>query len=147
MEILALDVATKTGFCCSGGSGVWDLTPKRDESKGMRLIRFRSKLAEMHQTIPIEVLVFERSAGFHKSSLIVQAELHGVLKHFCEEQGIEYRAYSAGEIKKHATGKGNAKKDKMVLAAKEKFPDIDIVDDNHADALFLYDLAINDLKA
>ena len=146
MNILALDVATKTGFCTANGSGVWDLTPKRDESKGMRLLRFRSKLIELHKAEPIDIVVFERTAGFHKAALIVQAELHGVLKVFCEENEIEYRAYSAGEIKKCATGKGNASKQMMMDAAKANFTTIKIIDDNHADALFLYLLALEDLN-
>lgn len=145
-NVVALDVATKTGWASRHGSGVWDFAAKRDESKGMRLIRFRSKLKEMHSTDPIDVVVFERSAGRNQSAVIVQSELHGVLKHFCEENSIPYRAYSAGEIKKHATGKGNANKSKMVEAAKERFDHLDIIDDNHADALWLYDLALTDIK-
>lgn len=145
MKILALDVATKTGFATATGSGVWDLTPKRDESKGMRLIRFKKKLMEIHEVESIDVLVFEMSAGFHKSSIAVQSELHGVMKVFCEENEIDYRSYSAPQIKKHATGKGNANKAAMVAAAKEQFPHITIIDDNHADALFMYDLAVKDL--
>ena len=145
MEILALDVATKTGFASKYGSGVWDLSPKRDESKGMRLIRFHKKLRELKESINFDIVVFERSAGFHKNALVIQSELHGVLKLFCEESNIEYKAYSAAEIKKHATGKGNAKKEIMITTAQEKWSDIEIIDDNHADALWIYDLAVKDL--
>ena len=143
-DILALDVATETGFATHAGSGVWDLKPKRDESSGMRLIRFKSKLNEMLKH-GIKMVVFERSAGFHKAAIVVQAELHGVLKVFCEENKLEYRAYSASEIKKFATGKGNADKELMVSAAKQKYPGIDIIDDNHADALHIFHLALTDL--
>ena len=146
MNVLALDVATKTGFATRSGSGVWDFKVKRDESAGMRLIRFKQKLIEILDVEDINLVVFERTSGFHKNALIVQAELHGVLKSVLEERGIEYRAYSAGEIKKHATGKGNAKKPIMIAAAKAKWPDIDIIDDNHADALWIFDLAKTDLS-
>jgi crossover junction endodeoxyribonuclease RuvC len=54
---------------------------------------------------------------------------------------VEYSALSPSEIKKHATGKGNAKKDAMIESARKKFPNIEIVDDNHADAIWIYDLA------
>ena len=143
MNILALDVATKTGFATRNTSGTWNLTPKRDSSGGMRLIEFEKRVKDICATDGINLVVFERSAGFHKSALIVQAELHGVLKAFCERNNIEYRAYSAGEIKKFATGKGNAKKPQMIAAAEEKYK-VTVIDDNHADALHLYHLAKKD---
>lgn len=142
-QLLALDIATKTGFCTANASGVWDLSPKRDESKGMRLIRFKSKLKDICSVEDIKVIVFERVAGFHKSAIIVAAELHGVMKTFCEENGIEYRGYSASEIKKYATGKGNAKKDAILKAAQVHKPSIQT--DDEADAYFLYLLAVQDL--
>lgn len=145
MNILALDVATHCGWATNTAHGTWDLTPKRDESGGMRLIRFKSKLREVVELENIDVIVFERSAGFHKSALIVQSELHGVLKLFCEENKIEHKAYSASEIKKFATGKGNAKKDAMIKAAQEKYGYVGN-DDNTADALHIYHLAIKDLN-
>ena len=116
MKILALDVASKTGFCAGTTernfiSGVWDLSIKRDESSGMRLIRFKRKLVEMIEVEKPDVVVFERSAGRFMSAVIKQAELHGVLELYLEENKINYRAYSASEIKKYATGKGNANKD------------------------------------
>jgi Holliday junction resolvasome RuvABC endonuclease subunit len=142
--VLALDVATITGFATATASGVWNLTPKRDESSGMRLIRFKSKLAEMVAQHGIKCIIFERTAGQHKAPIIVQSELHGVLKLFCEEQKIEYKAYSAAEIKKFATGKGNANKIQMIAAAKEKYG-IEINNDNQADALHIYHFALHDL--
>lgn len=146
MNILALDVATKTGWASPTASGVWDLKVKRDESGGMRLVRFKSKLKEILESEQIDLVVFERSSGFHKNALITQAEMHGVLKNTLDEIGIPYRAYSSGEIKKQATGKGNAKKPQMIAAAVEKWPDIIIEDDNHADALWLKDLAEKDIN-
>lgn len=140
MNILALDVATHCGWCTKTAHGVWDFSIKKDESSGMRLIRFKSKLKEITALEEIDLVVFERTAGFHKSALIVQAELHGVLKTFCEENKIEYRAYSAKEIKTHATGKGGAGKPQMIAAAKEKLGYTG-EDDNEADAMWIYDLA------
>jgi Holliday junction resolvasome RuvABC endonuclease subunit len=145
LRILALDVATKTGWATSTASGVWDLKIKKDESKGMRLIRLKSKIVEICSLEKIELVVFERTSGFHKNALIVQAEMHGVMKATLEELGIDYRAYSAPEIKKHATGKGNAKKDAMIEAAQNRWPTMEVIDDNHADAYWLLDLAYTDL--
>ena len=144
INILALDVATQTGWATSTASGTWDLRPKRDESSGMRLIRFKGKLKEISSLEEINLIVFERSAGFHKGALIVQSELHGVLKSFCLENNIEYKAYSPAEIKRHATGKGNANKSMMIEAARERLGYTGD-NDNEADALWLFDLAMKDL--
>ena len=143
-RLLALDVSTYTGFCTRSASGVWNLSPKRDESTGMRVLRFKGKLQEVIKIEWINLIVFERAAGFHKNALIVEAELLGVLKLVCEENKIQYRAYSPSEIKKFATGKGNAKKTQMIEAAQQKFGYIGN-DDNQADAICLYHLAKHDL--
>lgn len=143
VKILALDVATKTGWATEDASGVWDFSIKRDESSGMRILRFKSKLVEIFPLI--NLVVFERTSGVHKAAIIVQSELHGVLKLFCEEKGIEYRAYSAKEIKSFATNKGNASKQQMIEAAKEKYGYTGNSDDE-ADALHIYHLAKHDLN-
>ena len=71
----------------------------------------------------------------------VQAQLQAVIEIHCHDCRIDYKGYSPGEIKKYATGKGNASKDVMLAAARERWRDIDVIDDNHADALWLLDLA------
>ena len=146
MNILSLDVATHCGWTCATASGVWDLSIKRDESSGMRLVRFKAKLVEIVRLENIDLITFERSAGLHQSSVIVQSELHGILKLFCEEYNIQYRAYSASEIKKFATGKGNANKSAMVQAAKEKYGYTGDSDDE-SDAIHLYYLTDADLNS
>lgn len=97
-----------------------------------------------------DLLVFEaaRNAGPKmQGALVVQSEIQGVIKHWCEERKwegfkLEYRGYSPSEIKKHATGKGNANKDAMLAAAKAKWPNVG--DDNEADAKFLLELAMKE---
>jgi len=142
---LALDVATNCGWAISKTVfGCWTLNIKRDESSGMRMVRFKAKLMEVIESERINLVTFERSAGQNQSSVITQSELHGVLKLLLEELGIEYRAYSASEIKKFATGKGNANKAAMVLAAQNNYG-YQGVNDNEADALHILHLTKHDL--
>jgi len=150
MKILALDPATHCGWAYSmdgvGASGTWDLSVRRDESSGMRLVRLVGKLNGLHEsaTGPLDLLVFEaaRHAGPKmQGALVVQAEIQGVIKQWCESKRIQYRGYSPSEIKKHATGKGNANKEKMMEAARANWPDRAIGDDNEADALWILDFA------
>lgn len=145
-KILALDPATHCGYAISKDLyGVWDLTPKRDESAGMRLIRFRAKLCEIIASERINLIVYERPGGRHTGAIIVQSELQGQIKIICEDTHIDYRAYSSQEIKKFATGKGNCGKPLMIATAKEKL-NYQGCNDNEADALWLLELAKSEYK-
>ncbi len=149
MRVLALDPATKCGWAHSVSqdglvvSGVWDLSIKRDESKGMRLIRLKSKLKEFTDCTDLMVYEAARNAAPKmQGALVVQATLQSVLLVWAEENNIEYRGYSPTEIKKFATGKGNANKQMMIDSARDK--GYDPADDNEADALHLLHLALHE---
>lgn len=140
IKILAIDPATNCGWATDTASGTWDLNVKKDESKGMRLIRLRAKLKEVIKSEGINLIVFERPAGMHKNPIIMQSELQSVIKVYCEDNKLDYRGFSASEIKKFATGKGNCNKEAMVAAAQDKYGLVGN-DDNQADALHLLNLA------
>lgn len=146
MNILALDPATKCGWAISPEvSGTWDLSIRRDESSGMRLIRLEGKLNEILQAHKIDLLVYEaarHSAPKMQGALVVQATLQGVIVLWAEKNNIEYQGFSPSEIKKHATGKGNASKEKAVWpAAKQRWPHVNFETHDQADAVWLLDLA------
>jgi len=142
MKILALDIATVTGWKTETSSGTWNLKPNRGESEGMRVVRFKAKVKEMVELENISLISYERPAGLFKSSIMVASEMVGVLKLLCIEKGIDLACYSATEIKKFATGKGNANKDAMIQAAKDL--GFNPSDDNEADAIHLYNLTKKD---
>lgn len=148
--ILAIDPATVCGWAALTGAtlsgGTWDLSIRRDESGGMRVVRFEAKLNEIAGAYRIGLVVFEAArncAPRMQGALVVQAELQGVLKLWCERRRIAYRGYSPSEIKKYATGKGNANKEAMVAAARQRWPEFK-GDDNEADARWLVILAERD---
>lgn len=142
-RILALDIATVTGWRTATASGTWNLKPNRGESEGMRVVRFKAKVKELILLEGITVCSYERPAGLHKGSIMVASEMIGVLKDLCIGLNVELACYSASEIKKFATGKGNAGKDMMVQSAKDK--GFSPRDDNEADAIHLYDLTVKDI--
>ena len=144
MSVLALDIATKTGWKTKTASGVWDFKPKRGESYGMRVVRFKSKVKEIIELEDIKIVSYERPAGKHKASIMVASEMIGVLNDLCIEKGIEVTSYSAGEIKRFATGKGNSGKEAMIKVAQDL--GFEPTDDNEADAIHLYNLTTYDLK-
>lgn len=146
-KILAIDPGTHCGWGLLDGeniiSGVWDISVKRDESRGMRLIRLRNKLNEIGK---VDLLVFEVSKS-HMSSLAaeVAGEIRGLITTWCHDMAIEYKGIHYSLIKRHATGKGNANKDAMVKAAEVKFNKKFEYNDE-ADALLLLDYARNEFK-
>ncbi|OPC53437.1 crossover junction endodeoxyribonuclease RuvC [Elizabethkingia bruuniana] len=146
MKILALDIATTSGYSSSSGeSGTFNCSFKKGESGSIRLLRFRNKVNELLDLIKPEVVAYERSAGRNTHSIKTQSEMIGVLTLMLEDKNIQYASYSPSEVKKFFTGKGNASKELMVETAKKKYPEIEILDDNHADSLAILELAQSDL--
>ena len=149
MKILALDPATTTGWAHSDGAcGVWDLGVRKDESSGMRLIRFESKLNLVLDGPGIDLIVFEAvtvGAGPRANfdAVKLQTKLQAVIERFCEVKGINCRSYNLGTIKKRAIPEKGKRRDKaaMLVAARRRWPEKDICDDNVADALWILDLA------
>jgi Holliday junction resolvasome RuvABC endonuclease subunit len=144
-NILALDIATITGWKTKTASGTWNLKPNRGESEGMRVVRFKAKVKELINLESIDLVSYERPAGFHKNSIIVVAEMVGVLKDLCIEMNIDLACYSSKEIKKFATGNGNANKDRMIKAA-INLGYTNVTDHNEADAIHLYLLTKKDVE-
>jgi Holliday junction resolvasome RuvABC endonuclease subunit len=140
MNILSLDIASVTGWAVSNEIyGTWDLKTLKDESMGMKLIRFRAKLREVLDLEKIEVVLYERPAGRHANSVIHQSKMIAIVEEEVESRSINYRAYSAKEIKSFATDNGNASKADMVKAAQKKYG-MEGSDDNVADALHMLNL-------
>ena len=147
MNILALDLGTKTGWAASVNgttvSGVQNFTPRRFDGGGMRFLRFREWLSELLGKHKFNLVCFEevrRHLGTDAAH--VYGGLMGQLTSICEEMSIPYEGVSVAEIKRSATGKGNAKKPAMIEAAALAFPDVQIEDDNHADALCLLKMQV-----
>jgi Holliday junction resolvasome RuvABC endonuclease subunit len=147
IKVLSLDVASTTGWCIDTQNlyGTWDLKTLKDESMGMKLIRLKAKLQEIHKVEKLDVIIYERPAGQHVASVMHQSKMIAIIEKFCEEVGINYRAYSAKEIKKFATDNGNCGKQAMVDAAKTKYGYTG-EDDNIADAMHMLGLFNSELN-
>jgi Holliday junction resolvasome RuvABC endonuclease subunit len=142
MNVLALDLGTHTGWAIRRNgvvvSGTWHFTPGRYEGGGMRFLRFRKQVGEALELAGIEAVYFEevrRHLGTDAAH--VYGGMLGVLTSLLEERSIPYQGVPVGTLKKWGTGKGNADKEKMIAAARERFPLDVIEDDNQADALIV----------
>lgn len=145
MSVLALDLGTKTGWALRVGestvTGTQDFKGGRYDGGGMRFLRFRGFLADLHAKAPIKVVFYEEVRA-HKGTdaAHVYGGLQAILTTFCEEHKIPYEGVPVGAIKKHATGKGNAGKPEMIAAARGL--GFEPVDDNEADAIMLLTLKL-----
>lgn len=148
MTTLALDLGTKCGFAYGASpkamiSGSVSFKTDRYSGGGMRYLRFRRWLDEMHGAGAIKEVVFEevrRHQGVDAAH--VYGGLMGTLTAWCEEKEIPYEGVPVGTIKKYATGKGNANKDQMIAAVKSW--GFSPSDDNEADAVALFHLRITE---
>jgi Holliday junction resolvasome RuvABC endonuclease subunit len=134
--LLALDLATKTGFCAPDMSGTIFLD-KAQEPKHIALYSF---LLDSYFAYDLEVIAVERAAGQHKNALISMAKLHGVVELFAERFDIKVVQYSAGTIKKSFTGDGRASKE-MMMDEFEIRKGIAPQTDDEADAYALFCIA------
>lgn len=140
--ILALDLGTKTGWALGSSraditSGVENWSRGRFTGGGMRYLNFKNWLTRTHDLSLFDEVYFEEVRR-HMSTDAAHA-YGGFMSHlavWCEERDIPYQGVPVGEIKKDATGKGNANKDQMIAAmVKAGF---NPADDNEADALAIW---------
>lgn len=170
MRILGIDPGTKCGWALRDPdgnmvSGVWNLAVGRHESAGMRYIRLRGFLNEIYKATPFELLAYEevaRHAGTHAAH--IYGGIVAVIQSWCVVSDcwggtgiprrsipIDHTAIPVGTIKKFATGKGNANKDKMTVAAHEKWPGVHGYREgwlyDEADARWIAECAASQLRA
>lgn len=145
--LLAIDPGTHCGWAIRhpGGSidsGVWNLKGSRYEGGGMRYLRVRQYLNQLHSTSKIDRIAYEevrRHMGVDAAH--VYGGIIATIGAFCEEQNIPYEGIPVSTIKMVATGKGKASKEAMIAAAQAKWPGQNVIDDNQADALWILEAA------
>ena len=149
MNVLALDLGTKTGWAIrSRGiarSGTVSFAPRVREGAGQRWIKFRRFLAETAAEADLGAIYFEDVKAHGQGAVLAAHVYGGFLAHlelWAELNRIPLHGIGVGTVKKHWTGKGNAKKSDMLRVARER--GLRPVDDNEADALALLDYALCD---
>jgi Holliday junction resolvasome RuvABC endonuclease subunit len=165
--ILALDIATNTGWAYRHASGfieagAWELqTPaettaaaklRKDRTLDARVPLLYRQLKNFWDTRPdmppgnnpVDFLVFEdvEFSRFTKQTQL-WSSLRAAVWLFCYNYTIPRDCCPVGTLKKFATGSGHAMKPQMVAAASALFPRVDFkLDEDAADALCLLQWAI-----
>jgi len=148
LTILALDLGAKSGWALRGHdgqvtSGTVLFKNDRWQGGGMRFLRFKRWLTEIKQVAGHLDAVFVEEVRRHVGVDAAHA-YGGFLAHvtaWCEHHQIPYEAVPVGTIKRHVTGKGNANKEAVIAAMRDR--GFDPADDNEADALALLGWAID----
>jgi hypothetical protein len=112
----------------------------------MKWLRFKAWLLEVLNLVgKTDVIVYEQA---HHRGGAATHSAHGfiaTLEAVAAEEWIEVTNYHTATIKKHATQNGRAPKEKMIEAARKRWSNV--IDDNHADALWLLSLAQSELES
>ncbi|MDB6119313.1 MAG: hypothetical protein JWO08_3094 [Verrucomicrobiaceae bacterium] len=146
MNILAIDIGTTTGWALGTRdgkvrSGSQSFAAVRNDGPGQRWLKFRNFLTETGRTAGEVHAVYYEDVKNHAG--VLASHIYGGfvahLQYWCEINRIPCHPVGVGQVKKHWTGAGNAKKEAMIETARAKGHQV--VDDNHADALAILSLA------
>ena len=138
-QVLALDIATHTGYFSLHEAGVWNFTESKRRNDNKMHGAFRVMLIAFIRRYGIRRIVAEDVAvNRHFYDLRRLSELRGILLEVCDELDLpEPEFVNPATLKKWATGDGHATKAQMIAACKNKYGIVP-VDDNAADACHLY---------
>lgn len=137
--ILALDLGTTTGWASLAGgivhSGTMTFRTGRYDGGGMRYLRFQHWLEQLADDSGGLTAIYFEEVRRHLGT--DAAHLYGgflaTLTAWCERRRVAYQGVPVGTIKRFATGKGNAGKDAVLAAMRQR--GFQPVDDNEADAI------------
>lgn len=148
IRALSLDMATKTGYAIledgkvRGGVFVMQAPKKNrihlaDEHEGKKYGDFLTWLNRMIATVQPQWIFYEEPFMNMKRPSSIQSGYawKALLMGTAAQHRIPLHGVAPASLKKSVTGSGKAEKPEMTAMAKRQFPDLDIVDDNMADAL------------
>lgn len=154
-SILTLDLGTTTGWALYDlmdgtmrpASGSVCVKGSRFDGGGVRYLNFRNWLTDIKNTCEDKEICHVYYEAVRRHIGVDAAHAYGgymaTLQAWCEHHKIPYEGVPVATIKKHATGKGNASKDDMIAAMKDKGHNPK--DDNESDALAIMYWALDNM--
>ena len=137
MRIMGVDTSTKTGYVILEGGGdvlkVGVFHFKPEPARFNRFEKYVHNLEHMISLYEVDLVVIEGYSYAGKFNNSLQYELGAVIRMMMHLNDIMFVEVPPTSLKKFVTGKGNAKKDLMLLGVYKRW-DFDSADDNEADA-------------
>lgn len=122
-ELLALDIATHTGYYSAHGSGTWNFTESKKRNDNKQHKDFRDTVLTYITGHCIKQIVAEDvNVNNHFSDMRKLSEFRGILLEICDELNLAEPVFvNVATLKKWATGNGRASKQEMIQACMEKY--------------------------
>lgn len=138
-DVLALDIASQTGYYSINGSGAWNFFESKARNNNKKHKAFRDTVMGFIKEHDIKMIVAEGvNVSRHFVDMKSLSELHGILLEVCDELDLPQPEYvNPMTLKKWATGNGRATKLDMIRACEEKYRYRPHTDDE-ADAMHLF---------
>ena len=137
MRIMGVDTSTKTGYVILTEDAevlkVGVLHYKPEENRFARFERYEQDLLHLAQCYEVDLVMIEGYSYAGKFNNSLQYELGACIRMMLYKNEIAFVEVSPAGLKKFVTGKGNCKKDLMLLNVYKRW-DFDTSDDNEADA-------------
>lgn len=144
MKVSGLDLSiTATGVCHTvEGAACWHLIRTREKGD-LRLNEIQSRIREFVQDSDLVLI-----EGYLNKSMSagITGMVHGAVRSMLIEEGLRYATLPPPSLKKYATGRGNADKRDMSVAAYKRAGH-EFTDDNTCDAWWLWVAACDHLGA
>jgi Holliday junction resolvasome RuvABC endonuclease subunit len=144
-NVLALDLGVNMGWAIGSyktgvsASGSFNLDGRRDSCKAMRWIRLDNTLTEISQIYDPYYVVYEQPGALRGHAAKVLPSIQAIIEFWCLRKGLEWTTMTPSAVKKHATGKGTAKKADMLQVAKGRWPTWTFERHDQVDAMWLLD--------
>lgn len=148
MKILSLDLADQMGWAWYENgkirSGTVSFHLRESDGAGVRFLKFENWLLKLLVDEPA-IITYElvRAHSSTAAGHIYGGYVHTLTK-TAEKFNVSYTGYAVATIKKHWTGNGAAKKDKMIEEANRR--GFNPKDDNEADALAILHLTLDEFS-
>lgn len=138
-QILALDLATQTGYYSVHESGAWNFYESKQRNDNKSHKAFRDTVMEFIIRYGIRQVVAEDlNVNNYFTDMRRLAEFRGILLEICDTLGLPEPVFiNVMTLKKFAAGNGRATKLDMIKAAESKY-NFHAKNDDEADAFWLY---------
>lgn len=143
-QVLALDIATHCGFYSIHEGGTWNFEESMRRNNNKQHKAFRDTIIDFIQKYGIKQVVAEDvNVNNHFIDARKLSEFRGILLEVCDTLDLPEPIFiNVKKVKSWATGDGNADKAKMVKFAQLRWK-VEVVDDNEADALHIWQYFIH----
>lgn len=137
MRVMGVDTSTKTGYVILDDAGdivkVGVLHYKPMSNRYTRFAHYTRDIAALVDAYGVDLVVIEGYAYAGKFNNALQYELGACIRMRLYQDEIPFVEVQPTSLKKFVTGKGNCKKDLMLLNVYKRW-EFDTEDDNEADA-------------